>query len=384
MKPIYLDCNASTQPDPVVVEAMLPWLGAIHANPHSGHLAGQLAAKAVDKAIQSIASLIGASPTDIVITSGATESNNLALQGLLSQDVSNSRLVHSVIEHKAVMEVGEHLRARGVLVQTIPVNAHGRIDVSVAADIINAGQFDVDMVSIVHANNEIGTIQPIQKIADIVSLRNGIFHVDASQTAGRLKIHVEEMGVDLLSVSSHKMYGPQGIGALYVSPRVRRSLRPLFFGGGQQYGIRPGTLPVFLIAGFGKACEIAADRMARDALHTENLADSFCRGLIELGVKCEVFDSGGPSLPGLRSIRFGGTDAHDLVMRLSTRLSISTGSACTWGTIQPSHVLRATGLSDDQARGVVRIGFGRHSTASEAAEAASLVADAIKSMSCLP
>lgn len=258
--PIYLDCNASTQPDPAVVEAMLPWLGASHANPHSGHLAGQLAANAVDTAIQAIARLIGASPSDIVITSGATESNNLALQGILAQSPGRSRLLHSAVEHKAVFEVGEYLRKLGVSVRLIPVNEKGCIKIEAVDEIFNGGRFGVDLVSVMHANNEIGTIQPIQKIADIVKLGNGILHVDASQSAGRLRIDVDEMGIDLLSFSSHKMYGPQGIGALYVSPRVRKSLHPLFFGGGQQNGLRPGTLPVFLIAGFGKACEIATRR----------------------------------------------------------------------------------------------------------------------------
>ncbi len=378
--PIYLDCNASTHPDPLVVEAMLPWLGASHANPHSGHLAGQLAANAVDTAIQAIARLIGASPSDIVITSGATESNNLALQGILAQSPGRSRLLHSAVEHKAVLEVGEYLRKLGVSVHIIPANAHGCIQIEAVEQMFNGGRFGVDLVSVMHANNEIGTIQPIKEIADIVRLGNGMLHVDASQSAGRLRIDVHEMGIDLLSFSSHKMYGPQGIGALYVSPRVRRSMRPLFFGGGQQNGLRPGTLPVFLIAGFGKACEIAADRMTRDAQHTEGLADLFCRKLTELGVTFEVFDCGEPSLPGLRSIRFSGADAHDLVMRVSAKLSISSGSACTWGAIQHSHVLKATGLSDDEAREFVRIGFGRYSTASEASEAASLLADAIRSM----
>lgn len=380
--PIYLDCNASTQPDPAVVEAMLPWLGAGHANPHAGHLAGQRAAKAVDTALQAIANLIGASPSDVVITSGATESNNLALQGVLSQNSTNSRFVHSAIEHKAVIEVGKHLRTRGVSVDAIPVNRHGRIEIEAAREIIQSACFDVDLVSVMHANNEIGTIQPIEDIYDLLrSKKCGILHVDAAQTAARLKIDVAAMGIDLLSLSSHKMYGPPGVGALYISPRIRKLVRPLFFGGGQQFGLRPGTLPVFLVAGFGKACEIAAGCIERDALHTETLAESFCDLLGEIGANFKTFDCGGRTLPGLRSIRFAGVDADDLVMCVSPKLSISSGSACTWGSIQSSHVLRAAGFSDDEAREVVRIGFGRHSTTSDGHEAARLLAEAAIRMS---
>lgn len=381
--PIYLDSNASTLPDPAVVEAMLPWLGAAHANPHAGHLAGQQAAKAVDAALLAIASLIGASPSDVVITSGATESNNLALQGVFSKKPKNARFLHSAIEHKAVVEVGSYLRTCGVSVDTISVDKHGRVNVEDARSIIESGCFDTNVVSVMHANNEIGTTQPVEEVSNILRSINGILHVDAAQTAGRLKIDVTEMGVDLLSLSSHKMYGPSGIGALYISPRIRKSVRPLFFGGGQQSGLRPGTLPVFLVAGFGKACEIAADRMGRDALHTETLAESFCNFLSELGVNFKTFDCDGRSLPGLRSIRFMGADADDLVMRVSPKLSISSGSACTWGSIHRSHVLRAAGFSDDQAREVVRVGFGRHSTISDAYEAARLLADATICMSRL-
>jgi len=362
---------------------MFPWLGATHANPHAGHLAGQRAAKAVDTALQSIASLIGASPSELVITSGATESNNLALQGVLSQNPNGSRLLHSSIEHKAVIEVGTHLSARGVSVETIPVDRHGRVEVEAATKIIESGRFDLNLASVMHANNEIGTIQPIEEISNLLRSKSGILHVDAAQTAGRLRIDVAAMGIDLLSLSSHKMYGPSGIGALYISPRVRKLMQPLFFGGGQQSGLRPGTLPVFLIAGFGKACEIVANSMERDALHTEVLADSFCNFLSEFGANFKTFDCGGPNLPGLRSIRFIGADADDLVMRASPKLSISSGSACTSGSIHRSHVLQASGFSDDEAREVVRIGFGRQSTTSEAYEAARILADAAACMSRL-
>lgn len=379
--PIYLDSNASTQPDPAVVEAMLPWLGSIHANPHAGHLAGQRAAKMVDAALQSIASLIGASPSDVIITSGATESNNIALQGILSKDPNNSRFLHSAIEHKAVIEVGVHLRTLGVSVQSISVDRHGCVAVGAIKELIESGGFGVNVVSVMHANNEVGTVQPIEEISGALSSRGGILHVDAAQTAGRLKIDVAAMGVDLLSISSHKMYGPSGIGALYISPRVRKSVRPLLFGGGQQYGLRPGTVPIFLASGFGKACEIAEGRMERDALYTEALANSFCGFLGELGVNFEVFDCGGRNLPGLRSIRFMGIDADELVMRASPSLSISSGSACTWGSIRSSHVLRASGFSDDEAREVVRIGFGRYSIASDAFEAAQLLAEVITTIS---
>lgn len=335
---------------------------------------------AVENALQSIAQLIGASAEDLVLTSGATESNNLALLGMIPRGPQTVGLLHSAVEHKAVLEVAAHLVSQGRVVEALPVDGGGRLDVNRAVRSIASSGADLTLVSVMHANNEIGTVQPIQDVFGLSDAEKVVMHVDAAQTVGKIPIDVDSMGIDLLSVSSHKMYGPAGIGALYVSPRVRSRLRPLLYGGGQQGGLRPGTVPVSLAVGFGFACEIASRRLESDAVHIEQLAERYCDRLQEAGVVHSVFDCNGPRLPGLRAIRFEGIDADDLVMRVAPKLSISSGSACAAGEIRGSHVLRAIGLSDELARQYVRISFGRYSTSEEADIAADLTAGAVRDL----
>lgn len=380
LHPLYLDHNASTCPDPAVVESMLPWLGSAHANPHSQHLAGQRASSAINSSLQSIATLIGASPQDLILTSGATESNNIAIQGILAHASKHSRLLHSTIEHKAVIEVGAHLQKLGVQVDELPVDRDGYIDLSVAARVIADSGPGLTLLSVMHANNEIGTVQPISELAALLASTNSLMHVDAAQSVGKIEVNVTDLGVDLLSISAHKLYGPAGIGALYISPKARRYLRPLFFGGGQQAGVRPGTVPVALAVGFGTACDLARRRLSTDAANSEAAAKSFCEHLLRLGVNFQCLESNRLKIPGLRSIRFIEIDGNDLVSRLAPKISISTGSACTSGEINTSHVLRAIGFNEDWAREVVRVGFGRYSTMPEAITAAEIVAAAISKL----
>lgn len=379
MASIYLDHNASTPPAPEVVEAMMPWLGVAHANPHAEHLAGRRAAAAVDRAIQQIADLVGADADSIVLTSGATESNNLALQGLLLAPSRPFELWHSNIEHKSVLEIASHVAEAGVVVRQLPVDSLGRIRPSTLGDIRVDDSCRVrPLVSAMHANNEIGTVQPIDALARAVAEIDGLLHVDASQSCGLLQIAAQDVGIDLLSISSHKMYGPSGVGALFVSAEARRHLRPIMFGGGQQGGIRPGTVPVFLAVGFGAACELAKRRLAEDAASIERIADTFCESLNTDGVRFSLLGDPEFHLPGLRSVWLKGVDADDLVARVAPHLSLSTGSACTSGDLRASHVLRAIGMSEDDARSVIRVGFGRNSTVAEAVYAASIIAAAVR------
>lgn len=376
--PIYLDFNASTPPDPSAVAAMQAWLGAAHANPHSAHLAGQKAAAAVDNAIVAIRKLIGATSGEIIFTSGATESNNLALRGTVSSDVVNARIICSAIEHKSVLEVVDQLELSGATVEFLAVDPIGNIATRNLEEMLASAAFGRTIVSIMHANNEIGVIQPIAEISKLKDRKDFIFHVDAAQSLGKLPINVDEMGIDLLSVSSHKIYGPAGIGALYISPKAKKHVRPIMYGGGQQNGMRPGTLPVFLVAGFGAACEKALQSMKADANNAEALVRYFCDRLTSLGVSFNVISQTSGALPGLLSIQFDDIEGDDLVLRVAPWLSISTGSACTSRELRSSHVLRALGHEEEEAKRVVRVGFGRFSTSDDANRAAELIAAAIQ------
>lgn len=378
--PIYLDYNASTPPDPSAVAAMLAWLGMAHANPHAAHLAGQKAAAAVDKAAASIRTLINATSGDIIFTSGATESNNLALRGMVNSNIVQSRFICSTIEHKSILEVVGQLNLIGAAVEYLAVDTIGNFSIHDLEKKLASATFERTIVSVMHANNEIGTIQPITEISKLKGVTDFIFHVDAAQSLGKLPIHVDEMGIDLLSVSSHKIYGPAGIGALYISPKAKKQMRPILHGGGQQNGMRPGTLPVFLIAGFGAACEKALLSMQTDAKHTRALVRLFCDRMTTLGISFNLISQPSSSLPGLLSIQFDDIEGDDLVLRVAPWLSISTGSACTSRELRSSHVLRALGYDEDDAKRVVRVGFGRFSTADDANRAAEHIASAIQGL----
>lgn len=379
--PIYLDFNASTPPDPAAVVAMESWLGSRHSNPHASHLSGQIAATAIDAAISSIRKLINAQSGEVIFTSGATESNNLALAGIASADPHGARILCSNIEHKSVLEVIQQLKLMGVACTVMPVDSSGCVVAEDVESFIRQDQSKLLIISVMHANNEIGSVQPIHKIAKLKEKYEFIFHVDAAQTAGKMRIDVDEMGVDLLSISSHKMYGPAGIGALYVSNKAKCRLKPIMYGGGQQNGIRPGTLPVFLVSGFAAASEKALAQMSADSEKANALSDIFCERLKCLGVSFRRISPPRGGLPGLLSLSFDGVEGDDLVLKVAPKLSLSTGSACNSRELQSSHVLRALGLSEQAARGVIRIGFGRPSAAEHACQAAEVIAAAVCELS---
>jgi cysteine desulfurase len=374
--PIYLDYNASVPPAPEVVEAMMSWLGERHANPHAEHVHGRRAAAAVEEAKASIGALIGADGDDIFLTSGATECNNLVIQGYLGGNDREGALVHSAFEHKCVMETGYELEQVGKPVIRVPVDQLGRVSPVDIRTAVDRCSLDRVLVSLIHANNEIGTVLPLREISAALSGTGAAFHTDASQSAGRVPLHVGDDGLDFVTLSSHKIGGPAGIAALYVVPDLRSELRPIMFGGGQQDGLRPGTIPVFLAVGYGIACELAARKMAEDVAHTEAVASSFIEALIERSVHFDVLGDPASRLPGLRSIRLPGFDGRELLDRMVGEVSASTGSACAAGELRASHVLRAIGLSEEDATSVLRFGFGRSTSCDDARRAAHVLADA--------
>lgn len=377
-RPLYLDHNASTPPYPEVVEAMLPWLRDQHANPHSDHVHGRLAANAVEQARQSVAQLIGASPEEIIFTSGATEASNLALQGYLRTHADVGALIYSAIEHPCVREVALALGELGTRAQEVEVDRQGKIDpFAIGQAIIVAGRMR-SLVSVIHANNEIGTVQAIAPLVAAAHANGALFHLDVSQSLAWVDIDVGE-GIDLATLSSHKIGGPAGIGALFVADGLKNELTPLVHGGGQQGGLRPGTIPVFLAVGFGAACDLVSVERAKRTLAAENAANAFLRVLADSGAAFEIMGSTQSSLPGLRSIRFPGTEARDLLDRLQTDVSASPSSACASGDFKASHVLRAIGLNEVEAMQVVRFGFGGTTSVQDAELAAQHVSSALMS-----
>jgi cysteine desulfurase len=361
---IYLDNNATTRTDPRVVEAMLPYFTERYGNAASlTHSFGQQADEAVDQARQQVADLIGAHPREIIFTSGATESNNLALKGVAAMyRPQGDHLITAATEHKAVLDPIRRLGREGWQITILPVDAYGRVTVEQIAQALTPRTV---LVSIMAANNEIGTLQPIRAIGRLCKERGVLFHSDAAQAAGKVPLDVEDMGIDLLSLSAHKMYGPKGVGALYVrrrDPRVR--LEPQMDGGGQERGLRSGTSNVAGIVGFGVACELCRQEMASEAARLTQLRERLRCGIQEeLG---DVTLNGHPTerLPGNLNLSFAHVKGEALLMALRD-VAVSSGSACTTASLEPSYVLKALGLDDELAYGSIRFGLGRFNTSEE-------------------
>ncbi len=374
--PIYLDFQATTPADPRVVEAMLPYFNRVFGNPHSvQHAFGRDAEAAVEQARGRIAGLIGAEAREIVFTSGATESNNLAIKGVsrFRRQLGRDHVITCVTEHKCVLESCRRLESEGFRVSYLPVRADGLIDLEQLAAEIGAR---TALVSIMAVNNEIGVIQPIAEIGRLCRAQGAAYHCDAAQAAGKIPIDVEAASIDLLSISGHKLYGPMGIGALYVRRRPRIRLEPLFDGGGQERGYRSGTLPAPLCVGLGEACALAGEVMADEAARLAALSGRFRETLRgELG---EVVVNGDPDrrIPGNLNLGFPGVDAQDL-MAAVPNIAVSTGSACTSASVEPSYVLRALGLPDELANASLRVGFGRGTTEQQVVSAARQIAQAV-------
>jgi cysteine desulfurase len=373
---IYLDNQATSPTDPRVLQRMLQFL-MVEAvgNPHSEHHAGRLASDAVENAREQVASLIGASADEIIFTSGATESNNIAIQGLAAAPARRGdHIVTCATEHKCVLECVRYLSAKGYETTVLPVDGNGLVDVSLLEDALTDR---TALVSIMSANNEIGVLQPIWDIAAVCRSRNIVFHTDAAQAAGKIGFDVRVSGVDLVSLSGHKLYAPIGIGALFVSEDSPVKPEPLFRGGGQERGLRSGTVPGHLAVAMGVAAELAKAELAGEAVRASSMRDLFLDVLTARVPSLILNAANAPRLPGNLSITFPGVDANRLVGALQPLVAVSTNSACSSGVMQPSHVLLALGLTETFAESTIRVGFGRFNTLAEVQTAAEMISVAI-------
>lgn len=361
--PIYLDYQSTTPTDPRVVAAMLPYFSEIFANPHSNsHARGIAARDAVETARAQIASLIGAEAREIVFTSGATEANNLTLKGLARFGYpGKDHIVTCATEHKCVLESCRALEHEGFSTTFLPVDRLGRVDLDHLRAAINARTL---VVSIMAVNNEIGVIAPLQAIGAICREHGVYFHTDAAQAVGKIPLDAGAMHIDLMSISGHKVYGPKGIGALYVRRRPRVRLEPLFSGGGQERGLRSGTLPTPLCVGLGEACRIAAEEMTAETARLLTLRTRLADGLLTTVPELRINGDLDARIAGNLNISVGGVDGEMLLASLKD-LCVSSGSACTSAAIEPSYVLRAIGHDAALASASLRIGLGRFTTADE-------------------
>ncbi|HEY1261313.1 MAG TPA: aminotransferase class V-fold PLP-dependent enzyme [Stellaceae bacterium] len=367
--PIYLDNQSSTRVDPRVLAAMLPYFSEDFGNPHStSHAYGRIAAEAIERARGQIAALIHADPRELVFTSGATESNNLAIKGAAhfarahpAAGGPRDHIVTLATEHKCVLESCAALEREGFAVTYLPVEPDGLV----AIDRLAAAMAERTlMVSVMAAHNEIGVIQPLAEIGALCRAKGVVFHTDAAQAAGKIALDVEAMKIDLMSISGHKLYGPKGVGALYVRRRPRVRLEPLIDGGGQERGLRSGTLPTPLCVGLGAAAAIAGEEMAAEASRLRRLRERLYRGLARRVPGLGLNGDAERRLPGSLNLTFPGLSALELIEACSS-IAISTGSACTSATVEPSYVLRALGLPDALANAAIRIGLGRFNTEAE-------------------
>jgi cysteine desulfurase len=361
--PVYLDNHSTTPVDPRVLSAMLPFFNEKFGNAASrNHAFGWEAEAAVDQARADIARLIRASAREIVFTSGATESNNLAIKGVAEghKDRGN-HIVTCATEHRAVLDSCKALERRGFAVTYLPVERDGRLNL----DRLRAAITDQTiLISLMSANNEIGTIHPLQEIGRIAKEKNVVFHSDAAQAVGKIPIDVEDMGVDLLSISAHKMYGPKGVGALYVRAKGRKiNLNPIIDGGGHERGLRSGTLNVPAIVGFGTACALARSEMREEAERLTGLRERLKAGLLRRLDEVHV-NGEAARLPGNMNLSFAYIEGESLMMALKD-IALSTGSACTTASLEPSHVLRALGLDENLIHASIRFGIGRFNTEEE-------------------
>jgi len=375
--PIYMDNHATTPLDPRVLEAMLPYFTEKFGNAASrNHEFGWKAEEAVENARGQIARLIHANPREIVFTSGATESNNLAIKGVAERFSEKGRhIVTQATEHRAVLDVCRHLEKSGWQVTYLPVNSGGRVD---PAAVRRAIALKTVLVTVMYANNEIGVIQPIEEIGKITRELGVLFHVDAAQAVGKIPVDMERDGIDLLSISAHKIYGPKGVGALYVrrkNPRVE--LAAMMDGGGHERGLRSGTLNVPGIAGFGKACEICEKEMAEESKRLRGLRDRLA-GAIGAGLDgTSINGSMEHRLPHNLNISFAQVDGESLLMGI-TDVAVSSSSACTSASLEPSYVLKALGVADELAHASIRFGLGRFNTEEEADYASARVIETVK------
>jgi cysteine desulfurase len=359
--PVYLDYNATTPIDPVVINEMLPYFQTGFGNPSSSYSIGRENLEVVTRARKQVADLINARPEEITFTSGGTESNNHAILGAaIAHQEKGKHLITSEIEHPAVTNVCRHLATLGWDITWLPVDRTGKVD---PADLESAIRPDTVLVSIMHANNEVGTIQPIKEISQITRYKKVLLHTDAAQSIGKLETDVKALGVDLLTIAGHKLYAPKGIGALYVKDGV--DIKNLMFGAGQEGGVRPGTENVAYTVALGKACEISAVNFDKNYQHMYEMREKLLEGLLLNLKNIRVNTDLTNSLPNTLSIAFDKVDAHKLTSLISNEVFISTGSACHSGITEISPVLKAMKIELSTAVGTVRISTGKYTTKEE-------------------
>jgi len=386
MNRVYLDYNATTPVQPEVLDAMLPFFSGEFGNAASIHTPGQRARAAVETAREQVAALIGARAQEIVFTSGGTESDNHAVFGVVGQAFlpvpsstnadSSPHIITTAIEHEAVLNACQALEKSGVRVTFLATNREGQIDLN---ELRRAVRPETVLITIMHANNELGTLQPLEEIGRITKERDIYFHTDAVQSAGKVPIDVNKHGVDLLSLSAHKFYGPKGIGALYIRRGTR--LRQLLYGGHHQRGFRPGTENVAGIIGLGKAAEIARESLAADARRLSALRDRLEQGLLARVPYARVNGGAASRTPNTTNFGFPGIEGEALLIALDLKgLACSTGAACSSGAVEPSHVLTAIGLPPEEARASLRFSLGRHTTEQEIDFALQVVPPAVEQL----
>ena len=362
---IYLDSAASTPVADEVIAEMLPFMKQQYGNPSSIHRFGRETTRAIQLARKRVAGLVGASPREITFTSGGTEADNLALKGAMMQTggQKKNRIITSSIEHDAILEPCKDLERMGIQVTYLPVTGEGLVRPSDFKDIISHHD-DVALVSIMYANNEVGTVQPIKELADIVHRASALFHTDAVQATGKVPINVKSLGVDMMSMSSHKINGPKGVGALYV--RSGLNIMPIIHGGGQEMSLRSGTENVPGIVGFGKACELAAKRMSEYQQHVAGLRDYLVERVLQEIPHSRLNGSRIDRIPNNAHFTFFGVNGEDLIIKLDENgVAASTGSACSVKKQKPSHVLKAMGFSYEEVTGSLRLSLGMHNTKEE-------------------
>jgi len=380
--PIYLDNQATTPVDPRVMDEMLPYFTEMYGNAASrNHPFGWQAEEAVEKARGEIAALIGATPKELVFTSGSTEAINLAMKGAVQMygdsegKISGKHIITSLVEHKAVLDTCKHLESEGCEVTYLEPDETGRVSVE---QVEAAMRDDTLMVALIWGNNEIGTLNPIRELGALCHERNVLFFVDGTQCAGKIPVDVQADNIDLMCISAHKLYGPKGIGVLYVrrrAPRVR--LVAQIDGGGHERGMRSGTLNVPLIVGFGAACRVAMEDLQRDLDHSIELRDRLEEKIRE---KCDMVHLNGNRehrLPGCLNLSFSYVEGESLLMGINEEMAVSSGSACTSASLEPSHVLRAMGVGDELAHSSIRFGVGRFTTEEEVDHAAERVTQTV-------
>ena len=373
MKPVYLDYNATTPTDPEVADAMRPYLEDFFGNPSSAHPFGEKAREAVRKARTRVAELLGCDPSELVFTSGGTESNNFALKGAAyALRESGKHIITSAVEHPAIMEVCRYLENEGFRITIVPVDRTGRVNPD---DVGRAIMPETILVSIMHANNEVGTIEPIDEIGRIARHHGIVFHTDAAQSVGKIPTRVDALGVDLLSLAGHKLYGPKGIGALYI--RQGTALHTFIHGAGQEGGRRAGTENVLEIVGLGTACEIAGRDMEKNAGRMKEMRERLHRGVMQGPVKPHLNGHPECRLPNTLSVSFPGVQASALLEKLKEKVAASAGSACHADRVSISPVLEAMGVPEKIALGTVRLSTGKSTGPDEIDKAVAAILQAV-------